>query len=122
MAALARLRSPGRSPWRQPQRMTVRSVMHCDGGLGSHVRTCSSIALQTPSRARPQNVRGIGRADVAVVGAGIVGACVAAALAARSEDVMLLERSPDREAAGSSRGTARFRQRGWRCRCWEAAP
>jgi sarcosine oxidase len=50
------------------------------------------------------------RADVVVVGAGIVGACTAAAIARHGRDVTVLERSGEVRATGSSRGTARFRQ------------
>jgi sarcosine oxidase len=50
------------------------------------------------------------RADVVVVGAGIVGACTAATLARQGRDVTVLERSEGAWATGSSRGTARFRQ------------
>jgi sarcosine oxidase len=50
------------------------------------------------------------RADVVVVGGGIIGVCSAAVLAERGRDVLLLERSAAAGAVGSSRGTARFRQ------------
>jgi sarcosine oxidase len=49
------------------------------------------------------------RSDIVVVGGGIIGMCVAAALAPH-HDVVLLERAVGADATGASRGTARFRQ------------